>query len=52
MSEKNSANHDEERDRRAMEEVRKYLLHMKKVEQDKAAHKKRRGLPPDPKWER
>jgi len=47
---KKSSNHDEARDLRAMEEVKKYLLHMKKMEQAKALHKKRRGLPPDPKW--
>ena len=41
---------DDARDRRAMEEVRKYVEHMEKVRREKAAHKKRLGLPPDPLW--
>ena len=41
---------DDERDRRAMEEGRKYVEHMEKVRREKAAQKKRLGLPPDPLW--
>jgi hypothetical protein len=39
---------NEERDRRAMEEVKKYIQQVKKMRRDKAAYKRRLGLKPDP----
>ena len=39
---------NEERDRRAMEEVKKYIQQVKKMRRDKAAYKRRLGMKPDP----